>query len=153
MAQSRESLGCLALCAALAETHSIELSALVMTEMSRFSHVPGRLNPSISQWKSLIGTCSGCFAKSSFGPRVREFLDLQGLSLGEASNPEDIAKTLMVLSKRSSGELQHATSAGGSECAWLGCVAEWLLGLSVLVEKEDGTSLLSNPLNIEREAF
>ena len=145
LAQTQEGVRCLALCAALAETHSAEMSALVLAKLSDILNVPRRLTPSISQWKTLVNTCSGCLTKSDFGSRVCDFISVQVVdSSPEASNPEDLARALSILAKVSRGEIQSATFLGGAECAWLGGVADWLLGLTVLIENERGYSLFSN---------
>ena len=55
----------------------------------------------------------------------------------EAAEPRDTAQALTALAKVSSGHLNSVTLFGGFECAWLGAVAQWLLGLAVTCERED----------------
>ena len=141
LAKSREGLACVAMCAALGEVHSPEISALVLHEFSDINAVPKDVSPSIAQWKQLVKACSGCLVGSRFGHLVRELADLQidNASQRLASNPRQIAEALSTLAKVSSEHLDSITLSGGVECAWLGAVSQWLLGLSISCET-DGQS-------------
>jgi len=141
LAQTREGLGCISLCGALADSHSAEISALVLSAFADLSQVPKEVSPSIAQWKQLVQACGGCLSMSGFNGVVREFTHLYGLTViqkaYETSDPHDLAKALHALGKVSSGQLDSIVLSGGPECGWLGAVAQWLLGLSVVVQLED----------------
>ena len=66
LAKTREGLEVVAVCAALGESHSSELTALVLSEFSDLNGLRRPLSPSIAQWKQLIQACSGCLAGSGF---------------------------------------------------------------------------------------
>ncbi|KAI9706332.1 MAG: hypothetical protein M1820_004908 [Bogoriella megaspora] len=141
LAQTREGLGCVAICAALAETHSSEVSALVLSAMADLSDVPRQASPSISQWKKLVEACSGCLAKSAFPQLVGHFTGLcrsvGHFTVVEACEPRDLAQALGALARISDGHLDSITIKGGPDCGWLGAVAQWLLGLSVSFQNDD----------------
>lgn len=141
LAQTREGLGCVALCASLAETYSAHFSALILSNFLGLKSVPRQLSPSIGQWKKLVETCSGCLARSTFGEALRNFMSFyqttEGYEPKEAPDPHSVAKALEALGKVSTGQLDSLVLTGGPGCAWLGAVSEWLLGLSVVVESAD----------------
>jgi hypothetical protein len=138
LAQSKEGLSFIALCGALTECHSIEISAQVLSAYSDLSGVPREINPSVSQWKQLATTCSGCLAKSDFSSVVRKLIGPCRTTYGfhRVSTPNQLAEALHALAKVSTANLDSVALSGGPECAWLGALAEWLLGLAVCVEFE-----------------
>ena len=140
LSKSREGLGCVAICAALGEAHSAEVSASVLSEFCNLHDLRRPLSPTIAQWKQLVKACSGCLAKSKFGQLVGElasYHDAEGIRAIQASNPKDTAAALVALAKISSGHLESVVLSGGPECAWLGAVAQWLLGLSITCETQN----------------
>ncbi|OAL02322.1 hypothetical protein IQ06DRAFT_304520 [Phaeosphaeriaceae sp. SRC1lsM3a] len=144
LAQSKEGLACIALCGALTESHSLESSAQTLSAYADLSGVPRDISPSVAQWKQLASTCSGCLAKSKFSATVRRFMTPLQASCGFylASTPQDLAEALSLLAQVSTGKLDSVTFTGGPDCAWLGALGEWLLGLSVVIEDANGNDLL-----------
>lgn len=145
LAQSREGLASIALCGALAESHSLEISAQTLSAYADLSGVPRDLSPSVAQWKQLASTCSGCLANSRFSETVRKFMVPSQANYGfyRASTPQELAEALSLLAQVSTGKLDSIAFTGGPECAWLGALAEWLLGLSVSIEDANGNHLLT----------
>ncbi|KAL9115232.1 MAG: hypothetical protein Q9227_001026 [Pyrenula ochraceoflavens] len=140
LAQTREGTTCVALCAALTEAHTAEFASLVMTHLTKLMNAPQSLSPSIAQWRRLVDACAGCLLNSDLPEVVRRFSGFNRsteTAVPEAApDPEDLARALLALSKLSSGHLDSITLASSADCAWLGAIAEWLLGLSVILEQE-----------------
>lgn len=111
-----------------------------MSSFVDLTGVPREASPSLAQWKRLITACSGCLCHSSFAAVVFEFCSYSGSTPGldDTSDPQEIAEAMIAMSKVSSGLLDSVTFTGGPSCGWLGAVAQWLLGLSVVVENDAG---------------
>ena len=62
----------------------------------------------------------------------------------EAFNAEDIAKVLHGLFKVSRGDAAYIVVNGGSECAFIAALADWLLNLKVQVQNNNGITLFEN---------
>ncbi|KAG7002055.1 highly reducing polyketide synthase alt5 [Physcia stellaris] len=158
MAESLAGIKCLAICACLAESHSEELAAWVLSELWRTSNFPEEYEPSHSQFLALIKSSAGVITGTDFsmdlntmlgdqlwrepsGSHYTEFL-VREMEDGvlEASHAKDIANALHGLFKISRGDADHMVVTGGSECAFISTVAHWLLllNLRVLVRNSDG---------------
>lgn len=156
MAESLAGITCLAICACLAESHSEELAAWVLSELWRISDFPEDYEPSHSQFLALIKASAGVVSGTDFsrhidtmlgdqlwrqpsGSHYTEFV-VREMEDGvlEASNAKDIANALHGLFKISRGDADQMVVTGGSECAFISAVAHWLLNLRVLVRNCDG---------------
>jgi len=148
LAQTREGLGCVALCGVLAECFTPEVSALVLAAFADISNVPREVTPSLAQWRQLLQACGGCLAKSDFGDVVQKFVGPQYSEENKnAANPQDLAEALHGLTRVCAGELDSITFTGGPVCGWLGAVASWLLGFSVAVQLDDEATPISSGIN------
>ena len=156
MAETVAGIKCLAICSCLAESHSEELAAWVLSEWWRVSKFPVEYEPSHAQFLALIKASAGVVSGTDFSQCldtmlgeqlwrqpsgshytryiVREIED----GVLEASNAKDIANTLHGLFKVSRGEADHLLITGGSECAFISAVAHWLLNITVIVRNSDG---------------
>lgn len=156
MAESLAGIKCLAICACLAESHSAELAARVLSELWRKSNFAEEYEPCHSQFLALIKATAGVVTGTDFsvnldvmlgdqlwrepsGSHYTTFL-VRKMEDGvlEASNPKDIANALHGLFKISRGDADHMVVTGGCECAFISTVAHWLLNLRVLVRDCDG---------------
>lgn len=61
-----------------------------------------------------------------------------GLAQLGATEPEALVKAFILLTRISNREIESCTISGGIDCAWLGAVANFALGLSVSVTQADG---------------
>ena len=74
MPSTSEGLMCLGLCGVLSEYYNENISPEVLHELVRILKAPPQLTPSILQWKALIRSCAGVFAKTTFGTLVEEMI-------------------------------------------------------------------------------
>jgi hypothetical protein len=113
-----------------------------MSEFADLNHVPGELSPSLAQWNQIVGSCAGCLANSEFSNVIHRYNTVIDPGRRESSKfaiLKTSGRALHALEIISLGRMESITLAGGHGCGWLAAVAEWLLGLSVTVEYEDGS--------------
>lgn len=151
LAQTNEGLCCLMLCSSLSETHSTEISAKIILKLVGESTSPGTagLTPSLSQWHSLVKTCSGVLAHTSFGVVAEQMMSLADEDRVSSTWPRkagdagDIAKALHALAEVSRGAAFAITIAGTAECGWLAAIAHWFFELDVELRNDQGDVLYS----------
>ena len=140
-------LRCIGLCACLADTHSLEVSAYVLGELWKECSYPREYEPSHEQFVKLVQACQGILATSSFGRTVEHLLGNGRLSIDVESddstdnleksewtrcaNAKQIAQALCALFDVTSGKLKHITIVGMAEVAFIGALASWLFDLKV----------------------
>ena len=152
LAMTAEGRNCVMLCASLAEVHSPEMSARILSGIVDLHKGPGSkgLTPSLEQWRSLVKLCSGVLSASPFAVTAEHMMGLAGherVAMGStnakriAGDPADIALALDAIARISNGSLLSVTLIGGSECGWLGAVAHWFFEIGVDFESAAGQSL------------
>ncbi|KIW22389.1 uncharacterized protein PV07_12279 [Cladophialophora immunda] len=144
LVQTSEGSALVALCGALSEAYTHEISALVIVEIAKLSGSPEGLRPSYTQWKSLMKVCGVVFNESSLGLRLEHFRRLGGVTDYSPSHPTDLAQVILAIGRVSSGRLDSVSVRGGSACSWVAAWAEFVLGLRVLVRSQDGSLLYIN---------
>ena len=145
---SKTDQGCslLALCAALSETFGEEFAARTMHALVKLKKAPSHLTPSVAQWLMIVKACAGVLSTSKFPILVESFLRLitpetprtREQMEGTAPRPQHLAKVLDALGRLSTGQLKVMTVDGLDPTAWIGAVSEWLYGMRVSFEDEDG---------------
>ncbi|KAF2849668.1 hypothetical protein T440DRAFT_508506 [Plenodomus tracheiphilus IPT5] len=145
------SQGCslIALCAALAEGHTIDVSALVMYEVAKESGGPRDLTPSLEQWKALVRTSAAIFVGTNFGLRVHQIARLGMVKPlsdidGDDPHPSDLAKVVLSIGQVAQGNLQSISVTGDFYCSWIVAWADFVLGLRVCVRDVQGNDVYSN---------
>lgn len=150
LAESAEGMATVALCAALAECHSLAMSTQVVQEYAKLysANGGGSLTPSYRQWEALVSSCSGVLAQSPFGSVVEFFMRFHPLhntgedtDHGRCGDPTQVAKALEGLAKISSGIMKSMVLTGVSECGFVAAIAQWLLDLKVVVQDADGDTV------------
>ncbi|KAL9116322.1 MAG: hypothetical protein Q9187_007153 [Circinaria calcarea] len=141
LAMTAEGRNCVMLCASLAEVHSPQMSARILSAMVDLHKGPGSkgLTPSLEQWLSLVKMCSGVLSASPFAVTAEHMMGLAGdvkVAVGAkhkrvAGDPVDVAVALDAIARISNGSLLSVTLIGGSECAWLAAVAHWFFEIDV----------------------
>ena len=159
MAKSERGCICLALCAALKDCYSDDMAVEVLLEMARLVKVDGQYMPSSHSWKDLLSACAGVLSTSKFPvlaerlmqlpageERLGAYQRLEGLParLRKCSSPKSIAEALLALSRVSRGELHSITLIGNADVGWLAAIADWLLGLGVIMKKNNGEMFYTN---------
>ena len=99
LSESVSGLKCIALCSCLAEMHSEDVAARILSSLWKEFGYPENMEPAHYQFKSLIKACGGAMATSPFPELAGRMLSpkmrmLQGLNL-ECAEPDDIAKACM----------------------------------------------------------
>lgn len=152
LVQTSQGASLVALCAALAEGHSIPMAALMMFEMSKVLGSPDDLRPSFAQWEALVKVCSSVFTVTTVGVRLQQLLTLCGYrtksffldGFDYPGYPPELVEALLAIGKVSSGTLRDVELTGGGSCACLAVFAEYILGLRVQVRKASGQLLAMN---------
>jgi hypothetical protein len=154
MAKTERGCVCLGLCAALKECYSDDVVVEVLLEMARLVDVEGKYMPSSQSWKDLLSACAGTLSASKFPYLAEHLMQLpkdehrlgafrrlaaSPASVRSCSRPGSIAEALFGLARITRGEMQAMTLYGGSDTGWLAALAEWLLGLKVMITNFDGT--------------
>ena len=143
LAESREGMATVAICASLTEAHSSEMSTSIIQEYAKLygAGATSNLVPSYRQWEALVRACSGVLAQSPFGVVVEFFLRLnphKGETHHWCGNIKDVAHALEGLAKVSNGLMKSMVLKGDSSCAFLAAIAQWLLDLRVVVQDASG---------------
>ncbi|KFZ24729.1 hypothetical protein V502_00790 [Pseudogymnoascus sp. VKM F-4520 (FW-2644)] len=157
MPSTSEGLMCLALCGVLSEYYNENISPEVLHELVRILKAPPQLTPSILQWKALIRSCAGVFAKTAFGTLVEEMIQYNPYawyrtteSRGTVATregfatPKSISEALHGIGSISRGEQKSITISGGNDVGWLAAVAIWLFDLRIRICNAEDVQLFSN---------
>lgn len=162
MAETVAGIKCLAICACLAEAHTEALAAWVLAELWRVSGFHEDYEPSHSQFLALVKASAGVISRTEFSrimdkmlgdqlwrqPLRGSFSDLEAADVDEgileASNAKDLAYVLHGLFKVSRGAAAYMEVNGGSECAFVAALANWLLNLKVQVQNSNGQITFDN---------
>jgi hypothetical protein len=150
LVQTSQGCSLIALCAALTESHSISVSALVLYEIAKECGGPQELAPSLEQWEALIRIAASVFNATTFGLRIHQIAKFGITHQGRTStrpstsHPSDLAKLLLSLGQIVHGNLQSVSIHGGSCCSWIAAWADFVLGLRVLVRDTDGNIVYTN---------
>ena len=155
-AATREGTVCMALCAALAEGYNAETAAEIFAEMLKLNRSPQTFSPSAAEWRGLVQAFEGTFAQCSFPLVLQQFVKFgkdAPLStpitrskdlMYRYTDLKAIAETLWALGRVSRRDLAAIDIHGQCDLAWLAAVSDWLLGLPILVQREDGVTVFSN---------
>ncbi|KAJ0414778.1 hypothetical protein BJY00DRAFT_294449 [Aspergillus carlsbadensis] len=152
--QTAEGASLVALCAALGETYTNSVAALILYEMAKELKAPTELSPSITQWEALVATSSCTFRETTFSLRIEKLLKLAGLSgpsfprdtggaWSHPGHPQDIARCIVALGDIMRGTVEQITIHGGPASCWLATYASLILGLRVRLAR-NGEPLFAN---------
>ncbi|KAL2850251.1 hypothetical protein BJY01DRAFT_245563 [Aspergillus pseudoustus] len=152
--QTSEGASLIALCAALSETYSSNVAALILYEMAKELKGSSELSPSLAQWEALIKTSACVFMETTFSRRVETFLNLAGFSgksFGDDAafcrynpgHPQDISRSIIALGDIMRRAVEQVTIQGGPAISWLATYASLILGLRVEVTM-DGAPFFTN---------
>lgn len=143
-----------ALCAATIECYDEDQAANIIWELVQLDCELHHFTPSAPQWKSLIKTCAGMLASTSFPKFAEHFMSLQRFADSDegfrshdrkcCSSPDNIAQALLGIRQVSTGKLLSIFIFGGSDAGWLAAVAEWLFDLRVVISTTTGQKLHTN---------
>jgi hypothetical protein len=78
--QTAEGASLVTLCAALSETYTNHVAALIIYEMAKELKTVSELSPSLAQWEALVRTSSCILKKTTFSLRVEQLLRVAGFS-------------------------------------------------------------------------
>ena len=155
LADSREGLSTIALCASVAEVHEPSASAYIIYEYAKLcsGNSPPDLMPSVRQWGALTKCCSGVLSTSPFGVIVEFFMSFHPrrshLSNGD---PKEIAHAIEGIAKISNRHMKSMMLEGGSECGFIAAVAQYFLGLRVVIRNAAGDFVYPST-GVETENF
>jgi hypothetical protein len=147
LVQSAQGCSLVALCAALTEGYSNEVSSFVLYEAARLSGGPSELRPSVMQWTSLIKASASVFNESTLGLRIeqlRRLNEVPATARMGPSHPTDLAAVILNVGKIVAGSLQTLNVRGGPACSWIAAWAEFVLGLRVQVWSKQGQRIFAN---------
>ncbi|KAI8941541.1 hypothetical protein NX059_002758 [Plenodomus lindquistii] len=150
LVQTSQGCSLVALCAALAEGHTIKVSALVMYEIARVSGGPQDLSPSLEQWEALVQAAAAIFSATTFGPRMYQIarcgtMSSHGsLESTPAPHPTDLASAILLIGQVVLGDLQSVSLEGDKCCSWIAAWADFVLGLRVRVTDANDSILYAN---------
>ena len=135
---------CVCLCAALSVCYDSFFAAKVLDELFTIRGLTEVLRPALKDWRSLLDAFDGYLAWSAFPATLGRFEHVvssrplttrfEGRQL--PTDPKHLARAIEALADVSSGLNATHTFTGGSDCAWLAAVAEWILGLNVTIFSE-----------------
>lgn len=138
---------CVCLCAALNVCYDSFFAAEVLDELFTIRRLAEVLRPALKDWRSLLDAFDGYLAWSAFPATLSRFEHVvssrplttrfEGRQL--PTDPKHLARAIEALADVSSGISAKHTFTGGSDCAWLAAVAEWILGLNVTIFSEHNT--------------
>lgn len=139
LADSSEGMATVAICAAITEAHGMAISTQIVQEYAKLfgTYSDGALMPSYRQWEALVNACSGVLSRSPFGS-IAEFFMKFSSHEHICGEPAQIARALEGLAKISGGRMKSMVLMGNSECGFLAAIAQWLLGLRVVVQTATG---------------
>lgn len=152
MNKTEEGQALLILCASLSECYHPDHAAEVLVALVRTSRAPETLQPSVSQWRSLLDVSAGILSTTTFALHAEKLMSLfpayLSLGYGGPSNssqertqmrrrgcasPVSLAEALLAIGQVTRGESKSVTIMGNSNAGWLAAFAEWHFGLSVQI--------------------
>lgn len=150
-------VNCAALCACLGETYGSAGASRVLQTLWKVNEFPSDMEPSRTQFATLVSNCAGLFIKTHFceimqrmaGPYKRDNPHVDPERRGASSG---IAKAIDGLFQVSRGALKAIEIHGCIDIAFIGTIAYWLFDLSVWIEMHDGSCLFSSCLHSEEAA-
>jgi len=155
MADTQLGINCVALCSCLAEAHSVELAAWILAALWKEYDFPDQYEPSHAQFVALVKARAGVLARSPLSRTIdlmmtREELrqrNQYGARGSLASGATDTAKALRGLFQISNDTVERITVVGGSECAFIAGIAQWLFDFATTVEDRDGSLVFTSAIN------
>ena len=142
LAETREGLNCIAICSALLEVYSTTDTARIWRELATLRGAPRELTPSLRQLVALVDVCGGVLASTDFGTILhsiaRCLVPAEVSSSHPRADPVAIAKALNALAAVSNGSPEYVQFSGGSDCALLAAICQWLLDIPVEVRDTEG---------------
>ena len=139
LAETEEGLSLVALMSSILTCFGTSFSATVLREMCLIMGVSREFMPSLSQWRALLGVCSGILMGSQFELKMQGFHRLHGSSiLDRPCDPTCIAHVLSELSAVQSRQTAFLTIAGAADCSWVAAFAESILCLDIALLDENG---------------
>ncbi|CAM6000580.1 unnamed protein product [Sphagnum balticum] len=148
-----------ALCSALTLHYSSNTAAEIMRELYIERKATSSGLPSMRQWMNLIESCQGCIAKSKLPYHFDAFarlLNPESREMRAPTDPQIIAKALLIIGEISMGRKSNARFDGGVECALLAVIAQDLFGLSIEIFDESNNNCCyisppTGPVNIQTQ--
>jgi hypothetical protein len=161
MDKTQEGQALLILCASLSECYHPDHAAEVLVALVHTSRAPETLQPSVSQWRSLLDVSAGILSTTTFASHAEKLMSLfpayLSLGYGGPSNssqertqmrrrgcasPVSLAEALLAIGQVTRGESRSITIVGNSNAGWLAAFAEWHFGLSVQIQNGGEESVL-----------
>ncbi|CAF9931424.1 MAG: hypothetical protein HETSPECPRED_007865 [Heterodermia speciosa] len=158
LAKTEQGTLCIGICATLSSCYSEIIAAEVLAEVVSVSKAPVELTPSILEWKNLIHGLNGALHMSIFPRHAERLINLcPGIQPFEyrsslhgsgpaCSSPSSIATALLGIGDVTRGAVEAITIIGGPDAGWLAAVCEWLFGLRIRVNSDNGDVLYTNEL-------
>ncbi|MCJ1476271.1 hypothetical protein MMC13_004937 [Lambiella insularis] len=139
LADSSEGMATLVICSSIAEIHGLAISTQIVAEYAKLYNEQSDSSflPSARQWGALIQACSGALSRSPFGSVVEFFMKFHP-QVHMCGDPKQVARALEGLAKISNGLMKSMVLVGNAECGFLAAIAQWLLGLRVVVQNAAG---------------
>jgi len=144
-------VSCAALCACLGETYGTPKAAELLQALWDVNDFPKDLQPSRSQFGTLVSSCCGLFLSTPFADIVQRMTGPGKVDSWTQGAPasQDLAATINGLFQVSLGRLKAIDIHGGIDIAFLSAMAYWLFDLSIWVQMHDGSVLFSNCSHLE----
>ena len=139
LAETEEGLSLVALLSSLLTCFGTSFSATVLRELCLILGVPREFMPSLSQWRALLGVCSGILMGSQFELKMQGFHRLQASCIqNKPCDPTCIARVLSELSAVQLGRTAFLTVAGAADSSWVAAFAESILCLDIAILDDKG---------------
>lgn len=141
LVQTAQGSALVALCAALCEGYTPEVSALVLYEMAQSLGALGELWPSFAQWEALTKVAGSVFSGTTLSARINQLTRLSGHPQNQfhcPSHPVDLAQVILAVGEWQRGKLETVHVQGRSACSWVAAWADFVLGLRVQVRSNQG---------------
>lgn len=149
LVQTTQGSALVALSATLCEGYSVDVSALVLHELSQSLGAPSDITPSFQQWNAVAKAAACVFTTSTLGLKISQFTRLSGLDLTqdkfrEPSHPSDLAQAILAVGKVINGQYNTVHLVGGPACSWVAAWADYVLGLRVQLLSNQNELIFSN---------
>jgi len=159
LGETKEGINFIGLTSCLADIHSEDMVARILSELWGLEDFPNMYQPSHGQFLQVVKTCTEVVLGSSFSQvvdvmtgdlgRFRNGADFK--SIMSASDAADIAKAIQGLFKITLGKVDQITAIGGTECILIASLGLWLFNFRVYVEDERGALIFKN-VDLEEDA-
>ena len=150
LVQTSQGCSLVALSAALTESYTIPVSALVLYQIVKECEGPQELAPSLEQWEALVRVAAPVFKATTFGLRIQQIAKFGVPVKGqirkdlETAHPSDLARVLLKIGQIVHGNLQAISIQGDCCCSWIVAWVDFVLGLRVCVHDPDGAVVYAN---------